>query len=168
MANASIAPHARDERYLWYVLAGDFDPDEITRATGLTPSKIQRKGEHPRSGSASLEQSSWSINSGLMPSDEFHEHLQDLLGRLRPGWSALQALGRQHKAGLIAAIYCRQSQGPLVEVSPEHSAAIAELSATLGFDIYALPEDTPDDSPAIRLLTRAELSDLSGQLSSEA
>lgn len=58
--------------------------------------------------------------------------------------------------------------GPLVQVSPEHGAAIAELSATLGFDIYALPEDQPYDEAAMRPLTRNELSDLNARLASEA
>ena len=30
-------PHARDERFGWFGLEGDFDPDDISRATGLTP-----------------------------------------------------------------------------------------------------------------------------------
>ena len=161
-------PHARDERYVWFVLVGDFDPDEITRVTGLTPSEIRRIGDKPRPGAAALKNSSWSIESGLAPSDEFHEHVDDLLGRLRPGWSALRALGGAHEAHVEAAIYCRQAQGPLLQVSPAHGAAIAELGATLGFDIYALPEDEPDDDAAMQPLTRDELSNLSGRLAPKA
>ena len=168
MTDQSEKPHARDERYVWFVLAGDFDPDEISRATGLTPSEVRRKGDTPRAGAATLKKSSWSIDSGLTPSDEFHEHLDDLLGRLRPGWTALCALGKKHESHVEAAIYCRQAQGPLVQVSPEHGAAIAELRATLGFDIYALPEDPPDDEAAMRPLTRNELADLNARLASKA
>jgi hypothetical protein len=168
MTKDSEAPHARDERYVWYVLAGDFEPDEITRATGLTPSEVRRKGDEPRLGAAILKRSSWSIDSGLTPSDEFHEHLEDLLARLRPGWDALRALGTEHEAGVEAAIYCRQAQGPLVQLSPEHGAAIAELRATLGFDIYALPEDPPDDEATMRPLRRNEVFDFNARLASEA
>lgn len=167
MTSDPDAPHARDERYVWFVLAGDFEPDDITRATGLTPSEVRRKGDQPRPGAAILKQSSWSIDSGLAPSDEFHEHLEDLLSRLRPGWSTLRELGKEHDAVVEAAIYCRQAQGPLVQVSPTHAGAIAELGATLGFDIYALPEDPPDDEADLRLLTRDELANLGARLSSE-
>ena len=161
MTDLPDKPHARDERYVWFVLVGDFDPDGISRATGLSPTKVRRKGDVLRSGVA-LEHSSWSIDSSLSPSDEFHEHLDHLLGRLRPGWTALCALGATHEAHVEAAIYCRQAQGPLVQISPAHGAAIAELGATLGFDIYALPEDEPDEEAPMRPLTRDELADLSG------
>ena len=107
------------------------------------------------------------MDSGLKPSDEFHEHLEDLLARLHPGWSDLCGFGKVHDAGVAAAIYCRQGQGPLVRVSPAHGAAIAELGATLGFDIYTLPEDPPGEAAAMRPLTRDELSSLSARLKSE-
>jgi hypothetical protein len=145
MTDASDDSHARDDRYVWFVLAGDFEPDEITRATALTPTNAHRKGDRPRPGAARLKKSLWSIDSGLTPSDEFHEHLDALLSRLRPAWTALCALGATHEAFVRAAIYCRQVQGPLVQVSPAHAAALAELRATLDFDIYAIPEDEPDE-----------------------
>lgn len=149
-------PHARDERYVWFGFEGDFDPDEISRLTGLTPDKAFRKGTRPRPGASLRKVSGWMVDSRLTPADEFHDHLADLLARLQPAWDELCALGRTHSAFVTAAIYCRWSQGPLVEVSPAHGAAIAELGATLGFDIYALPEEQADGS-SVRLLTRDEL-----------
>lgn len=161
-------PHARDERYVWFGLEGDFDPDDISRATGLTPSQTFMKGTKPRPGASARGASGWIIDSGLAPSDEVHEHLDDLLARLRPAWDALRALGRKHDAFITAAIYCRSSQGPLVQVAPAQGAAIAELGATLGFDIYALPEEEATGSSCDRLLTRDELSRLSALIESDA
>jgi hypothetical protein len=161
-------PHARDQRYVWFGLEGDFDPDDISRATGLTPSRTFVKGTNPRLGAAPRESSGWIVDSGLAPSIEFHQHLDCLLARLRPAWGVLRVLAREHEAFITAAIYCRWSQGPMVQISPAHSAAIAELGATIDFDIYALPEDEPSQFPADRLLTRDELSRLSDLIESEA
>ena len=162
-------PHARDERFVWYLLAGDFDPEDITAAAGLTPTKVGRKGERAGPRTARLvSESTWVVESGLTPSDEFHEHLDQLIIKLRPGWEALVAFGRQHQAFVTAAIYCREAQGPLVEVSPEASAALTELSATLGFDLYALPEDEPDKQAQIRPLTRTELVNLRAFVADES
>lgn len=160
MTDLDENPHARDERYLWFALEGDFDPDAISQATGLSPDKSFRKGTSPRPGASIRKASTWMIDSRLTPSDEFHEHLEDLLARLRPAWEQVCALGRTYDSFVTAAIYCRWSQGPLVVVSPAHSAALAELGAELGFDIYALPEEQSGEASATRLLTRDELSRL--------
>lgn len=50
-------------------------------------------------------------------------------------------LDRRHDAGIGVAIHCLEAQGPMVEVLPHVSAALAELNASLGFDLYALPEN---------------------------
>lgn len=44
------------------------------------------------------------------------------------------------------AIYLVEGQGPLVQVLPDVAADLAELNATLGFDLYAMPE--PDHAPS--------------------
>ena len=54
-----------------------------------------------------------------------------------------------------------------VQVSPAHGAAIAELGATLGFDIYALLEEETTASSGDRLLTRDELKRLSDLIESD-
>jgi hypothetical protein len=157
MTEPAEAPHARDERYVWYCLTGEFDPDEVTEATGLSPTSTRRKGERASERTTfRLSASEWAMDSALGPSEEFHKHLEDVIDRLRPGWDALRALGQVHQAGVTAAIYCREAQGPLVEVVPSVALALVELNATLGFDIYALPERELDEGP-IRPLTRAEV-----------
>ena len=59
---------------------------------------------------------------------------------MRPGWSAFVEMGRRHEANVEAAIYLSGGTGPLVQVLPEVSAALVELNATLGFDLYAFPD----------------------------
>ncbi len=160
MVDAFEDPHARDERYVWFMLRGDFDPAEITRATGLTPTKAFMKGTRPRPRASLRTVSGWILDSGLGPSDEVVDHLTDLLARLRPGWEALHLLAREHEAFISAAIYCYQAQGPWVAFSPAHVAAIADLGATIDIDIYALAEESPPEVNGAHLLTRHELAGL--------
>jgi uncharacterized protein DUF4279 len=153
--------HPNDRRHVWYALAGmELDPTDVTALTGVVPDNGWRAGDpRPRTGrlyAAGL----WKIDSGLGPADEFHEHLEALLARMRPAWSTFVELGRRYEARVDAAIYCLEAQGPLVQVLPEVAAALHDLNATLGFDIYALPEELPESATTVRRLTRSELAKL--------
>jgi len=157
--------HAHDERHVWYCLQGDFDPDDITAPSGLTPTQTRRAGDRPNPRTTHRPpHSMWEMDSGLAPCDEFDEHLDALFERLQPGWVALTVLGDQHEAWSTAAISCREAQGPLVQVEPRAAVAPAELNATLGFDIYALPEIEPDGTADGRPITRTELDALNALL----
>jgi hypothetical protein len=138
--------HERDRRLLWYSLGGPtLDPDEVTRRTGIQPDQAWRAGDpKPRTG-ISQPEGAWFLNSGLGESDEFHDHLDALLARMRPAWATFVDLGRQYEADVEAAIYLLEAQGPLVQLLPDVSAALAELNATLGFDLYALPAGDEED-----------------------
>jgi hypothetical protein len=132
--------HPGDERVVWFALRGDgLDPADITARTGLTPTKAWRVGDGRPHGGTAHSDNVWLLDSGRPRSDEFHDCLNALLALLRPSWPELVALGQEFAAEVGAAIYCYEAQGPLVQVSPEASAALAELNATLGFDLYALP-----------------------------
>jgi hypothetical protein len=140
--------HERDRRFVWYALGGpDVDPDEITRLTGIRPDASYRADDpHPRTGMPPGE-GVWHLDSGLGESAEFHDHLDALLARMRPAWAAFVDLGRRYDARVEAAIYCLGATGPLIQVLPDVTAAIAELDATLGFDLYAFPENKEADEP---------------------
>jgi Domain of unknown function (DUF4279) len=153
--------HPADRRYVWYSLGGaDLDPGAVSRSTGIKPDRSWLRGDpKPRTG-IPYTGGAWLLESGLGPSDEFHDHLDALLNRLRPAWSAFVGLGHEYEATVEAAIYLLEAQGPLVQLLPDVAKALGELNATLGFDLYALPEET-DPAPQIRRLSRAEVATLS-------
>lgn len=153
--------HPRDRRFVWYAVAGnDLDPAAVTARTRIDPDRAWRRGDpKPRTG-IPFEDGVWWLDSGLGPGDEFHDHLDALLARLRPAWSAFVDLGVHFDASVDAAIYCLEAQGPLVQLLPDVAAALHDLNARLGFDIYALPEEDPDTGGAVRRLSRAEIARL--------
>lgn len=61
-----------------------------------------------------------------------------------PAWPEFVDLGQQFEASVAVAIHCHEAQGPLVEVLPDVARALAELDASLGFDLYALAEGRED------------------------
>jgi hypothetical protein len=137
--------HPNDRRYVYYRLRGvDLDAGQITDLTGITPDRSWRTGDpKPRTG-LPYSNGAWFIDSGLTAADEFHDHLDALLARMHSAWAVFVELGQRHEANIEAAIYCVEAQGPLVIVLPEVSAAIAELNASLGFDLYNLVESDGD------------------------
>jgi hypothetical protein len=123
----------------------DLDPRSITGQTGIEPDEARRAGDaKPRTG-APYAEGAWLLESGLPRSAEFHDHLDALIARLRPAWPTFVDLGRRYEASVGTAIYSYEAQGPLVQVLPDVSAALAEINATLGFDLYALAGE--EESP---------------------
>jgi hypothetical protein len=127
-----------DRRRVWYALRGEsLDPTEITGLVGISPDRAWQADDlKPRAGKPYRE-GAWIIDSGLEDDDEFPDHLDALLARMRPAWATFVDLGRRFEASVGAAIDLAEAQGPLVVVLPDVSAAIAELNATVGFDLYA-------------------------------
>lgn len=142
MLREASGGHERDLRYVWYAVSHvDLDPDEITGLTGLPPDQAWKAGDpKPRTGLPRSE-GAWILQSGLNESDEFHDHLDALLTRMRSAWEAFVELGVRYQADVGVAIYLLDAQGPLIQVLPDVSASIAELNAILGFDLYAIPEE---------------------------
>lgn len=136
--------HRNDERRVFFSLWGSaLDPVAITELTGINPDRSYRADE-PLPTGRPRKDGQWAIGSGLAVTDEFHDHVDALLARMRPAWDTFVELGRRYEAFVEAAIACCEPQGPLVEVRPAVSAALSELNATLGFDIWTIArEETP-------------------------
>ncbi len=71
-----------NEQYAYFAVTGSFDPEEITRRTGISPGDSWRTGDlHPRTR---LERkfSRWSLHSRLPRSQPLEAHIKDVLARL--------------------------------------------------------------------------------------
>jgi Domain of unknown function (DUF4279) len=116
------------------------DPIAITELTGINPDRSYRADEPLPTGRPRTD-GQWASGSGLADTDEFHDHVDALLARMRPAWDRFVELGDRYDAFVEAAIHCSESQCPLVEVEPAVSAALSELNATLGFDIWTIARE---------------------------
>ena len=109
----------------------------------MTPDTAYRVGE-PMPNGRPRRSGLWQIGSTLPETAIFAEHLDALIERLRPAWPALVELGRRHEAWVEGAI--EMNVGPEVSISPAAIAALVQLNAHVGFDLYqaahdALPRD---------------------------
>ena len=148
-AGADWQPWCRMRVY--YAIYGpDLDPDAVTAATGLEPDTLYRAGEL-KPNRRIRKDGFWKLHSGLPQGAAFEAHVDALLTRLRPAWSTLVELGRRHHAYVEAAIDLNHSPG--LGIGPAAMAALVELNAELGFDLYLwAPQDPPTgpaDAPAM-------------------
>ncbi len=114
----------------------DIDPDAITKATGIEPTKIQRIGEHQ--GRIQVIINRWELESGAKAEDGFDAHLESLLNKLLPYWTRLVQFSGLHKP--ILSCLVRQDStsysGPAVVFPAATVHKLAELNAAIDIDLY--------------------------------
>lgn len=129
------------------------DPDVVTRAVEVEPSRAWRRGDLIGPGNdRTRRQGSWSLDSKrvLSPQDaHLDEHMRWLLDQLEPRTNQLKdAVTEQElKAEVWSAVYMEGANVDF-ELPPTTLARIAALGATLRLDIYA-PDDVALDEVEI-------------------
>ena len=126
--------------YVAYVLNElPFDPDEVTATSGIVPSKIWRVGDLVvDQGTRRHRQNGWSVQSGLGTDAALTDQIASVLSRLSTSWEYLCELGRSAQSGLQCTIYMYEAQGPETTIDPTVLRQLAELNASLDYDIYSL------------------------------
>lgn len=71
-----------DTWYAYFHVRGSFDPDEITRTLGVTPTKTAREGDTIGDTSKKRPCSLWALHSRLGSSASLEEHVKDVLDQL--------------------------------------------------------------------------------------
>ena len=134
-----------DEKHATFRLVGErLDPEVITRATGLSPDRVVRKGDPvlSRGEVVSLRRVGvWWIDSarGLpRTGNHLEDHVRWLLDLLEPVGDVLRRLSVEH--GLSADIGCgyfTSRWNSSFGFSAETLSRVAGLGASLGLDFYA-------------------------------
>jgi Domain of unknown function (DUF4279) len=123
----------------------DLDPDVVTRAVGVEPSRASRRGEPigPESD-RTHRKGGWSLDTTGVHSpadDHLNEHLCWLLDQLEPLAHQLRDVVAEQK--LEAEFWCvvyMEAANVDFELPPATLARVAALGAALRLDVYA-PED---------------------------
>jgi Domain of unknown function (DUF4279) len=125
------------------------DPDVVTRAIGVEPSRAAKRGEARASAPTRTNRTgAWALESDDACSradDHLEKHLRWLLDHLEP--RADQLADVVAKQGLEAEFWCVvQMEGANCdfELQPETIARMAALGATLRLDIYAPDHPEPE------------------------
>jgi hypothetical protein len=118
------------------------DPDEITRALGIVPDEVGRKGQvQAHRGKQELRRlwNDWTLQSRT-ESKDVNDHLRELLARLDSVAGRIrEEFGPPSFSVLWKGIYLYAGSGPFYEA--DVIAGIAALKAMLWQDIYQVDQE---------------------------
>jgi uncharacterized protein DUF4279 len=125
------------------VLVGsEMDPDEVTRRTGLQPSRTWRRGEPIQQTLLQREHSGWVLEIPEEVSLDLGEQVKRLLDRFWPQAAAIA--GARRECGIEIEIACEvyvRGQTPSIHFDQLTLARIVELGAEIDVDIHFLPAE---------------------------
>ncbi len=136
----------RSEISVYLAFAGfDFDPEEITRLTGITPTRTRRAGD-PVSWASSLSEENrqrirvkanrWIVNSGLDSNVDLPTQVKALLRRLEPAWERLIELGQQYEPVMECIVRSYGGDRPEIFFDKEVIRKLIQLNAEIDVDLY--------------------------------
>jgi hypothetical protein len=149
-----------DEKHATFRLVGErLDPEAITRATGLIPDCAIRKGDPVLSGGKVVSRRRrgvWWIDSARQlarTNNHLEDHVVWLLDLLEPLGDVLRRLAdEQDLRADIGCGYFTSRWNSSFGFSAETLGRIANLGASLGFDVYADELGPEFDAASRRLL----------------
>ncbi len=129
--------------------APDLDPEEVSSALKIKPTRSAKRGDERRNPRGALlsphKEGWWELSSeGKVKSKDINKHFEYLLKRLLPHRDLLLSFAKA-KGGetffdvLWENTYLYAGNGPLL--SKQSIKGMAELNAGIGFDIYQINED---------------------------
>ena len=84
-----------DTWYAYFHVRGSFDPDDVTRSVGVTPTETKREGDTIGTTSKKRPCSLWALHSRVDPSAALDEHVRDVVDQLNPNKSGIEKLSRE-------------------------------------------------------------------------
>jgi len=125
----------------------DGDPDEITRAVGLEPTKIVIKGEVWRTDPNGVwppqlhEESCWIRQLDIPASKDADEHIELALQQLEPYAKGISEMTGRYNGELSVYGFAHYASRIRLDVQREWVKALAELNINLDVDVYPIADD---------------------------
>ena len=112
------------------------DPEEITRVTGITPTKTWRAGDVRYAKTGRLHTDcGWRLDA---PSDippAIDAHLDALLDLVAGALVQLKALSSSCEIQINVVVHCREG-APEMNIRPDHIQRLAAIGAGIDIDLY--------------------------------
>ena len=134
-----------NEYRAYFTLVGDFDPVEITKAIGLEPSEVWRKGDRNEQTHYERKFSRWSLNSRLSETASLEEQTADVLEQLNPKAEAIKNVQNRFDGGMQLVGWFHRDY-PWLHFSKELIAGLAQLDLNVDLDFYYMYSDRREDS----------------------
>lgn len=123
-------PEHEREPYAYFYLAGEFDPDQITRRAGVNPSETARAGDAIGSTEIKRRNNLWALQSRLQPSAPVDRHVSDVLDQLDKNRPAFEELSGK-LGGIIEIVGFSREYAPAISLEPEIVERMAQYALRL-------------------------------------
>jgi len=124
-----------DTWYAYFHLRGSFDPDEVTRRVGVSPTETAREGDAIGSTSKKRPCSLWALHSRLERSAPLERHVEDVLDQLDTNRLAFEELSRELGGTMELVGFFRECE-PGVALEREIVERMARYALMLDCDFY--------------------------------
>jgi len=124
-----------DTWYAYFHVRGSFDPDEITRRLGATPTKTAREGDAIGDTTKKRPCSLWALHSRLGPSASLEEHVKDVLDQLDANKAAFGLVSRDFGGTMQLVGYFRDVN-PGVHFDSDVVRRTADYGLCIDCDFY--------------------------------
>jgi len=124
----------RDTWYAYFGITASFDPAEITRRIGMSPTYAVRHGDPGRYTKA-VKCSRWELRSRAEETAPIEEHVKDVLDQLDTNKTGFVQLSRELVGTMqLVGFFCEREPG--VHFDQETVQRIAEYSLCIDCDFY--------------------------------
>lgn len=148
MEDAAFAPDVEAH----FRVFGNFDPDEVTRITGLTPSTVRHRGDQFGDSRGRAVEDTWRLVLGPEATLDGTQLIVRMLDVIEPESESLIRLRNEHKLllrmTLVAYVpHHRAAAVPNVSLDLHLLERLVKAHVELDFDFMLLGEDAPESPP---------------------
>jgi hypothetical protein len=123
-----------DTWYAYFYITGAFEPDDITRKVGITPTYSVKVGE-PGRYIKNAKCSHWQLRSRLDAKEELELHVKDVLDQMDANKTAFEALSRE-LGGTMELVGYFSEHEPGVHFERGIVERIAQYALSIDCDFY--------------------------------
>lgn len=134
-----------NECYAYFSVHGSFEPAEITRRVGVTPTNIWQKGDRNPRTDRLRNFSRWILRSRLETTAPLEAHAKDVLDQLDTNRAAFRETSVELEGTLqLVGYFFRDYPG--LSFDHDFIARMAAYSLSMDFDFYFLQSERREDS----------------------
>jgi hypothetical protein len=134
------------------VMGDDLDPADITRLLGHAPTRAHAKGQTWTSRTTGSERihkfGAWILITDDAEPEDIDAQAAALLSKVTPDLAIWREIAARFEIDLFCGLFMEDSNES-GNLSARTLLALGERGIELALDIYASPDDTPDDLPHV-------------------